>query len=157
MKELKQINRGFKAALKEPVELLYHNLDCGFFDGGCLILADALALWSHGNLTLGACRRVRYSIVDHWFVCMNIGDKNLVIDADGLKDEKAYLRFIEKNELREPGVIIDSPIHEPDSDIPRDEHVSAIVAVQIQAALGCYKAWKHKVEAALCQESALSR
>jgi hypothetical protein len=142
-------NRRFKKSLYEPVISLYHYNGCGFFDGGCLLLADALVQWSDGDLKLGAIDRVSNkseSGGDHWFVSMDVAGKRFLLDANGLKLPAPYRRYFEREEVQEPCVFVENPQHNPDSEVPRDAAFSKVLCDQILAALGPYPLWKADIE-----------
>lgn len=141
-------NRRFRKALYEPVISLYHYNGCGFFDGGCLLLADALVQWSDGDLKLGAIDRVSNkseSGGDHWFVSMNVAGKTFLLDANGLKLPTPYRRYFEREEVQEPCVFVENPQHDPDSEVPRDAAFSKVLCDKIRATLGTYPQWKADV------------
>ncbi|WP_338923821.1 hypothetical protein V0M98_37065 (plasmid) [Pseudomonas silesiensis] len=142
------VNRQFRKALYEPVISLYHYNGCGFFDGGCLLLADALVQWSDGDLNLGAIDRVsnKSESGDHWFVSMNVAGRTFLLDANGLKLPAPYRRYFEKEEVREPCVFLENPQHKPDSEVPRDAAFSKILCNQLITALGTYPHWKAEVQ-----------
>lgn len=148
------INRAFKKALTEPIVSLYHYNGCGYFDGGCLLLADALVLWSQGDLKLGGFSR-RSCIeqgVDHWFVTLDVADKAFMVDANALQTEKAFIRYwIFDEGLGEELIVLKNPIHrkDADSDVPRDLVFSALIARQIADKLGDYPQWRASIEATL--------
>jgi hypothetical protein len=143
------VNRRFKKALHEPVISLYHYNGAGFFDGGCLLLADALVQWSQGDLKLGAIGRLNTTTYkaqcDHWFVSMDVAGKTLLLDANGLKMPKPYCMHYAKNEVGTPCIFIANAQHEPNSEVPRDAAFSKILCDQIVAALGTYHLWKADV------------
>jgi hypothetical protein len=153
------VNRQFKKALYEPVISLYHYNGCGFFDGGCLLLADALVQWSDGEMKLGAIDRVsnkRESGGDHWFVSMNVAGRTFLLDANGLKLPAPYRRYFERKEVREPCVFLENPQHDPNSEVPRDAAFSKIICDQILTALGTYPMWKTEVQRVFEPDQSLS-
>lgn len=63
--------------------------DCGWFDGGCLILCSALHQWSQGVLQPSAWVRVidGHLQCDHWAVWGQFDDVLLLFDGDGVGTE----------------------------------------------------------------------
>lgn len=66
--------------------------ECGWLDGGCLILRDALVQWGNGYLHPGASHRTHRSItfVDHGFAWLDVMGHRLFIDGDGIQEESAF-------------------------------------------------------------------
>ena len=147
---LSQINRGFKAALDQPIISLYHYNGCGFFDGGCLLLADALVEWSGGDIKLAAISRSRFhGQVDHWVGELNIAGERLFLDANGLQTEQGLLTYWREEEVMEPVAFIDQPVFDEAREIPRDRKFSAKIASEICNSLGLYTTWRAKIEHSL--------
>lgn len=143
---MKQASRGFKKALHQPVISLFNYNGCGFFDGGCLLLADALVSWSGGEIKLAAIARSRFSgQVDHWMGELNVAGERLFLDANGLQTEAGLLSYWEREELREPVDLMPNPVFDEASEIPRDGHFSQRIAGEIEQALGTFATWKSKV------------
>lgn len=143
------INRAFKKALKEPIVSLYHYNGCGYFDGGCLLLADALVLWSQGDMKIGGFSRLSWidQGVDHWFVKLNVAGKEFLVDANALQTEKAFTRYWLYDELLgEDFIILDNPVYQVESTVPRDPVFSALIAGQIAEKLGDYQQWRGSIE-----------
>lgn len=146
------INRAFKKALTEPIVSLYHYNGCGYFDGGCLLLADALVLWSQGDMKIGGFARrskVEHG-VDHWFVNLNVAGKEFLVDANALQTEKAFTRYwLYEELLGEDFIILNNPVHRVESTVPRDPVFSALIAGQIADKLGDYPQWRTSIETIL--------
>lgn len=141
---LSTTNKAFRKALAEPVKSLYHYNGCGFFDGGCLLLADALALWSGADLKLGGCVREahRHTIdVDHWFVTTERLGSLLCLDANGLMTLGAFKRHWEHVEALGPVMFRTAPSPITGGEIPRDLAFSELLANQVEQALGDYEQW----------------
>lgn len=144
---LKRASSGFKKALHQPVISLFHYNGCGFFDGGCLLLADALVEWSGGDIKLAAISRSRfYGQVDHWVGELNIAGERLFLDANGLQTEQSLLTYWHEEEVMEPVALIDQPVFDEAREIPRDRQFSAKIANEIGDSIGLYATWKAKLE-----------
>lgn len=78
----------------EPIALLP---GCGWVDGGCFILREALILWSNDELNPGATLRRRGDrlYVDHGFAWIDVGAGRVLVDGDGLQDEEGLRRKLE--------------------------------------------------------------
>jgi hypothetical protein len=149
---LSKINRVFKEALTEPVIALYHYNGCGFFDGGCLLLAHALHLWSKESLKMAGCVREiiqDQTQVDHWFVTAQIGGKSYYLDANGLMKPAVFLRYWMESEGLGPILRCDNPEPDQSGEAPWDPSFSALLATQIEAALGPYTCWLEQVSGLL--------
>jgi hypothetical protein len=84
------LTRALRAFLRHPSALRLlaeHGLDCGWNDGGCRILADALVQWLGVPARHGAIAS-DYSPVAH--VLVRWGP--YALDADGLSPERALVR-----------------------------------------------------------------
>ncbi|WP_156675887.1 hypothetical protein [Pseudomonas sp. Leaf58] len=141
---LSATNKAFKKALSEPIKSLYHYNGCGFFDGGCLLLADALVLWSGGDLKLGGCVREAHKRtidVDHWFVTTERLDSLLCLDANGLMTPSAFIRYWEHVEALGQIMFRIQPSPRVDGEIPRDLMFSKLLSNQLEQALGPYEQW----------------
>lgn len=149
-KALKKQNKAFSKAMEAPVVALYHYNGCGFFDGGCLLLADALNIWSSGQIQLAAMGRSRFKgLVDHWVGSFGVAGQEFFIDANGVQTQKALLRYWEEEELMETSDMIDSPAYDPERGIPRDLEFSKQLAGQLETALGSFKQWLIQLDRSL--------
>lgn len=147
---LNRINRAFKKALDQPIISLYHYNGCGFFDGGCLLLADALVEWSGGGIKLAAIARTRFGdAIDHWVGEFEVAGEKLYIDANGVQSESSLISYWEIEELREPVMLVASPQYDEAREIPRDAVFSHRIASGILEALGPYSAWEMKLHQAV--------
>ena len=151
------VNRRFRKSLDKSWDTLNDYNRCGFFDGGCLLFAEALVQWSDGDMKLGAIGRTRLSgQCDHYFVSMDVAGKTFLLDANGLKLKTPYRRYWEKEELWEPASFIENPQHDPESGIPKDAAFSKILCDELIAELGTYSQWKADVELVFEPEDSLS-
>lgn len=154
---LSKINRAFKGALDQPIISLYHYNGCGFFDGGCLLLADALVEWSGGDIKLAALARTRFGgEVDHWVGELELAGETVYLDANGVQSESKLLSYWASEELMEPVMLLASPQFDEAREIPRDLDFSHRVACEILGALGPYKAWRTQIDRAVMPDAAPS-
>lgn len=154
---LTRINREFQGALEKSVVSLYHYNGCGFFDGGCLLLADALVEWGAGCIQLAAIVRERFGgSIDHWVVKFDLAGETVYLDANGVQDAPKLLRYWSTEELHERVMLVASPVYDEHSEIPRDLDFSRRLAGEILVALGPYAAWKAKLDLAVEAEASPS-
>lgn len=154
---LSRINKYFKTALDQPVISLYHYNGCGFFDGGCLLLADAMVEWSGGDIKLAAIARTRFAgEVDHWIGELELAGERFFLDANGIQTAEQLLSFWEAEELREPVMLMASPQFDEAREIPRDIAFSKRLATELLEALGSYSKWKSRVLAEIAPDESPS-
>ena len=81
---------------------------CGWLDGGCLILRDALTHWSKGALRAGASVRSHRSVtyVDHGFAWFEANGQRILLDGDGLQDAAGLRQKLERLEGIQPAGIL---------------------------------------------------
>jgi hypothetical protein len=81
---------------------------CGWMDGGCLILREALIFWSEGTLHAGASIRSRQSraYVDHGFAWLEDSNRRILLDGDGVQDVAGMCRKLERLEGVRPSEIL---------------------------------------------------
>lgn len=80
---------------------------CGWLDGGCLILREALVQWGSGELSPGVSARTREakSFVDHGFAWLDLNGQRIILDGDGVQDEEGLQRKLELLEGVRPSQI----------------------------------------------------
>jgi|GEM_PF-3667829 len=78
--------------------------DCGWLDGGCLVLSDALVRWSGGTLRPGGTLRAKEDrlFLDHAFAWIVVDGAPCILDGDGLQSEYALRRKLELLEHAPP-------------------------------------------------------
>lgn len=89
---------------REPLALLP---ECGWLDGGCLVLRDALVTWGQGALHPGATLRSNGErlFVDHGFTWLELGGRRVIVDGDGVQDEHGLRRKLELLEHIRPEAV----------------------------------------------------
>jgi len=97
----------------------------GFQDGGCAIMARALAIWSQGRMTLGSITLASDPVRVQHVVAIADG---VLLDSDGVATERDMILKMERIEMR-PGCIL-APGFEPTRTpgIPWDETESSHLA-----------------------------
>ena len=73
--------------------------DVDWVQGGCVLLAEGLAIWGEGALGTGGTLRVHsrgVPYLDHAFAYASVGAHRVLIDGDGLSDEVAMRAKLEQ-------------------------------------------------------------
>ena len=80
-----QFGRDLAAFSKENIRIVSngHGFECGWLDGGCLIFAKGLSMWSMGEMEVhGLCATENNRLVVHHAICL--WQDKLCIDAEGV-------------------------------------------------------------------------
>jgi hypothetical protein len=75
--------------------LILSKYDCGFFDGGCIIFAEAIKIKFKEGRVMVLCSNICGP--DHAVVQLNNG---MLIDADGSMEPESFIKRFEKRERR---------------------------------------------------------
>jgi hypothetical protein len=156
IRALNRISQSLRLSLEDLVEKVYDYNGCGFFDGGCLLLADALVQWSAGDIKPAGIVRTRFAgQVDHWVGALKLEGEVVFIDANGFQDKRQLLDYWETDECLGPMMLVDSPQFDEEGEVPRDPVFSAKLASELTGVLGSYENWRAVLQKGLTQASSL--
>lgn len=119
--------------MRPSVFALLRPYACGWKDGGCVILAEAIVSWL--GLPSSSVHALRDGRYDHFQHALVIVGTRLALDADGVSDPSWLCEHWQRTEF----------VHEPwidrfdhaalRSDIPHDHALSAELARRLEQAL----------------------
>lgn len=117
----------------DNLDMIANENGCGWTDGGCLIFAKALELWSKQEITLGAAVSVinEKLIVDHAVGICKTENGIIYLDANGLSAKEEML----KNQFTRPCIDI-VPFPDSNDEIPENLSLSTHLAEKMSLAFG---------------------
>ena len=105
--------------------LMIREIDCGPFDGGCVVFAQALQKKYGGQIVVLIGDRPTGQTAEHAALLLN----NILIDADGPAEPKIFIQRFVKNEFYRWPIINIRPIREDDlPEAPRNQTLANMIA-----------------------------
>jgi len=110
---------------KKIYDLLINSIGCGPFDGGCVVIAEAIKIKYGGDIVVlvGHAQSNTNEVAQH--ACVRLG--KLLVDYGGAYEQDEFVKIFERNELSHAGGHITDirPIRLGDlPDAPRDSNLS---------------------------------